>query len=75
MSEERLLTTQQVLARLGISRQTLYNLMERGQIKPIDKPAFLSKRGRLQFRESDVEKLVNGETAPSDEDAHAIIAA
>jgi predicted DNA-binding transcriptional regulator AlpA len=75
MSEERLLNTQEVLNRLGISRKTLYNLMEKGKIRPIDKPAFLTKHPRLQFRESDVDKLLNGESAPTDEEAHPVIAA
>lgn len=59
---DTLLSTKQVLERLGISRPTLYALIDRGKIKPIedDKP-FLNKRVRLQFREEDVERLRKGE--------------
>lgn len=58
---ETLLSTKQVLERLGISRPTLYALIERGDIKPVenDKP-FLRKRVRLFFREEDVERLLKG---------------
>lgn len=61
MSGERLLSTQEVINRLGISRTTLYSLIDQNVIKPIEKPSYLKKPSRLQFRESDVEKLLNGE--------------
>lgn len=35
--------------------------MEEGKIKPIEKPSYLKKPARLQFKESDVEKLRQGE--------------
>jgi len=47
-----------VLKLLKISRTTLYNLIEKGEITPVEKPSYLKKRGKVQFRESDVEKLL-----------------
>lgn len=70
MTDEKLLNTQETLARLKVSRKTLYALMERGKIKPIDKPAFLTKRPKLLFHEADVEKLLSGE---SDEDEPHVV--
>jgi hypothetical protein len=51
--------------------------MERGQIKPIEKPSYLRRQAKLQFKESDVEKLLQGETAteegpPQDQIAIAV---
>jgi excisionase family DNA binding protein len=58
---ETLLTTKEVLERLGISRPTLYALIERGEIKPVeDNKPFLRKRVRLLFREEDIEQLLKG---------------
>lgn len=62
MSSEKLLTTQEVLQKLSISRPTLYSLMDEGKIKPIEKPSYLKRASKLQFRESDVEKLLSGES-------------
>jgi excisionase family DNA binding protein len=55
---EKLLDLKEVTARLNISRTTLYNLIEKGEITPVEKPSYLKKRGKVQFRESDVEKLL-----------------
>jgi predicted DNA-binding transcriptional regulator AlpA len=64
MSNNKLLTVPEVLQRLKISRKTLYALMERGQIKPIDKPSYLKRAAKLQFREEDVQKLLDGDADP-----------
>lgn len=62
MTEEILLTTKEVLERLGISRPTLYALMKRGKIAPIkDEKPYLERRTKLLFREADVEQLRKGE--------------
>ena len=61
MGNDKLLSTQEVLARLSISRPTLYALIERGQIKPVEKPSYLKRASKLQFKERDVEKLLNGD--------------
>src|SRR2546423_9139537 len=51
-----LLTVKQVMSRLKISRPTLYALMERGKLAPIeDKKSYLDKRVKLFFREIDIE--------------------
>lgn len=58
---ETLLTTKEVLERLRISRPTLYALIERGEIKPIeDDQPYLRKRVRLLFRQEDIDRLLNG---------------
>ncbi len=61
MADEILLTTKDVLARLEISRPTLYKLMRNGKIAPVDneKP-YLSRRVRLLFKAEDVERLRTG---------------
>lgn len=52
---QRLITVGEVRAVLRVSRQTVYNLVARGQLKPV-------KIGSaLRFRESDILTLVNGE--------------
>jgi predicted site-specific integrase-resolvase len=58
---ERLLEVKEVTNRLKISRTTLYQLMKEGKIKPVDKPSYLKKPAKLQFRESDVNKLLDEE--------------
>lgn len=63
--EETFLDVKQVTKRLKISRTTLYNLMEEGKIKPIEKPSYLKKPAKLQFRESDVARLESGEGDPA----------
>lgn len=65
---DKLLGTREVLAKLRISRKTLYALMHRGKITPIEKPSYLTKHPKLQFRESDVDALLNG---GSDDEPHA----
>jgi predicted site-specific integrase-resolvase len=69
MSTEKLLGVKEVQGRLGISRTTLYHLMEEGKIKPIEKASYLKKPAKLQFRESDVEKLLQGEPENTENDA------
>lgn len=66
MGEDKLLTTKEATDRLGISRKTLYAMMKRGQIEPANKKAYLKKNPKLQFRESDVERLLKGEAADED---------
>ena len=61
MPEEVLLSTKEVLARLEISRPTLYAMIRRKQIAPIeDKKPYLQRRTRLLFREADIERLRTG---------------
>jgi predicted DNA-binding transcriptional regulator AlpA len=58
---ENLLGIKEVMDRLKISRTTVYSLMEEGKIKPIEKPSYLKKPAKLQFRESDIDKLLQNE--------------
>lgn len=57
---EELLTTREVLALLQISRQSLYNLIRAGKIKPVERAPVL-KQPPLRFRRKDVERLLAGE--------------
>ncbi len=61
MTTDTLLTTKQVRERLKIARSTLYAMMERGQLKPIENDKPYLKKARLLFREEDVERLLRGE--------------
>lgn len=61
--EERLLDAKETIRRLKISRGTLYTLMERGLLTPIgEKKSYLRKRGKLEFRESEVQRLVESDS-------------
>ena len=53
---EELLTTRQTIAELGISRATLYKLMEENWIKPVPQKTML-EHPHLRFRRADVERL------------------
>jgi predicted DNA-binding transcriptional regulator AlpA len=63
MQDERLIEVPEVLNRLKVSRKTLYKLIKQGKLKPIEKPSYLERVAKLQFHESDVERLVSGEPA------------
>lgn len=54
---EKLMSTKEVLALLEISRSSLYNLMREGKLEPVKRPSAL-KQPRLQFRRTDVERLL-----------------
>lgn len=71
MPEEKLIEVPEVLRRLKVSRKTLYSLMKEGKIKPIDKPSYLKRAAKLQFKESDVDRLINGEPDPNLKDCVA----
>ena len=58
---ETLLKTKEVLERLKISRPTLYSMIERGQLKPVENEKPYLKRVPMLFREEDVERLLKGE--------------
>jgi excisionase family DNA binding protein len=55
--EGDLMTTQQALALLKISRSTLYKMMEAGELVPERNP-MQRKQKRLYFRRADVERLL-----------------
>lgn len=57
MLEYDLLSTQETLAALDISRTQLYRLMKRGRIAPVNKPIEAKKQVPLRFRRADVERL------------------
>jgi predicted DNA-binding transcriptional regulator AlpA len=57
---KELMTTQEVLAVLEISRQTLYNLMSEGRIAPVNRNPLLKKQSRLLFSRAEVERLKQG---------------
>lgn len=64
----RLLTTEQAIKMLRISRPTLYVWMKKGILKPVDMyPAQFQRRPALYFREEDVRALMPKESI-SDED-------
>jgi predicted DNA-binding transcriptional regulator AlpA len=71
MPEEKLIEVPEVLRRLKVSRKTLYSLMKEGKIKPIAKPSYLKRAAKLQFKESDVDRLINGEPDPNPKDCVA----
>lgn len=71
MNTEKLLDTQDVLQRLHVSRKTLYALMERGVITPVETPAYLKRRPKLQFRESEVQRVLESGSPAKDEEPHA----
>jgi len=49
------LTRDQALEALNVSRPTLHRLIKRGVLTPLPKPAHLERRGHLYFQRSDVE--------------------
>lgn len=55
--EDDLMTTQQALALLKISRSTLYKMMEAGELTPERNP-MQRKQKRLLFRRADVERIL-----------------
>jgi predicted site-specific integrase-resolvase len=71
MTDENLIEVPEVLRRLKVSRKTLYSLMREGKIKPIEKPSYLKRAAKLQFRERDVDRLVKGEPDPKPENCAA----
>lgn len=58
---EKLLGLQETLDRLQISRKTLYVLIKEGKIRPTEKPAYLKKRKKIEFTESEVERVLRGD--------------
>ena len=55
---EELLTTNEVMAVLKVSRPTIYAIRERGDLEAV-------KIGKsVRFRKSDVEKLIQGNKKP-----------
>ena len=74
MGNDKLLSTREVLSRLHISRTTLYALIERGKIKPVEKPSYLERHAKLQFRESDVEKLLSGDSTDEEDSPQDCVA-
>lgn len=54
--------TQEVMRRLKISRTTVYRLMEKGLLHPLETPPYLTKVAKLEFLESEVESLLNKPT-------------
>jgi len=61
MTTDTLLNTKQVRERLKISRSTLYAMMQRGQLKPVENEKPYLKKAPLLFREEDIERLLKGE--------------
>ena len=65
---ERLLTTAETIKILNISRQTLYDWMKQGIIKPVDMyPAQFRRRPQLMFREHEVRALAPAEPLTDEE--------
>lgn len=55
--ERELLTTQETARMLGVSRATLYNLMKREEIRPVELPTVL-EHPHLKFDRCQVEALL-----------------
>ncbi len=56
--EADVLTTQEALALLRISRPTLYKLIQEGSLAPIPVSPALLRPKRLLFRRSDIERVL-----------------
>lgn len=52
---------QQVADYLGVSRQTVYRMIDRGDLAPLPKKPYLRRAQKLAFRRADVERLARGE--------------
>ncbi len=57
-TEGELLSTEEVIDLLGISRTTLFKLMREKKIEPIPTSPLLKRPRRLRFRRADVERLM-----------------
>jgi hypothetical protein len=64
MSNENLLTTEQAMARLNMSRGTFFSRIKERKIKPSNYNPALKKQHRPLFRQEDIDKLAE----VSDED-------
>jgi excisionase family DNA binding protein len=56
-----LLTTEQVARELGVSRPTVFRLIERGRLTPVPSNPVLMRPRRFLFRREDVDKVKRGE--------------
>lgn len=63
-SDDELLTTDEALAVLGFSRNTLERRMKAGKIRPVNRRPSIERPKVLLFRRADVERLARGETTP-----------
>lgn len=61
MQDPKILSRDETLKRLKISRATLYSMIERGVIRPVEKPSYLQRRYRLEFTEQEVNRVLRGE--------------
>lgn len=56
--DEDLLTTQETLALLGVSRTTLYAIIREGILKPVEPRTVTKRTPRNLYRRADVERLL-----------------
>jgi predicted site-specific integrase-resolvase len=70
MPEQEELNLKETLAFLKIGRSSLYRLMEAGRIQPSNRTPLLSRPGKLKFRKSDLERLMD--EAKEDQDARRL---
>ena len=57
-AEKEMVTSQEAMHMLRISRPKLYQLIADGELTAPEKSMFASKRGRLVFDKEEVEKLI-----------------
>jgi predicted DNA-binding transcriptional regulator AlpA len=62
MENERLIEVPEVLRKLKISRKTLYKLIKKRVIHPIEKPSYMERVAKLQFHEEEIDQLLNGDS-------------
>lgn len=63
MSLERIVDAKEAMERLKVSKPTLYGMIRRGTIRPLEDPIdkALTRRKRLLFAESEVQRVERGE--------------
>lgn len=72
MSEETLLTTEQAMKRLNMSRGTFFARLKEHRIKPTNYNPALKKQHKPLFRQEDIDKLA--EVSDEDKPAYASVA-
>lgn len=66
---EEIVSQEQTLALLGnISLSTLYRMIDRGQIRPIEDSPVLKRRRSLRFYRSEIDRVLNN--SQDDKESH-----
>lgn len=63
MSEQKTVSGKEAIKRLGVSKPTLYSMINRGKIRPIENPVdkSLSRRRKLEFTEEEIQRVLRGD--------------